>query len=116
MTSVVSAGTTERMIARTFDNVVLAGSGTRAIYSSIVLGAFTPMRAPRFDFFLAGNLIPRDDWDLTNLAFRVLVQPSSWSASLCEKRGRCRQEMAPQTPGQTPTTDARLGRKYKYRR
>ena len=38
MTSVVSAGATDRMVARILSNVLRAGSGTRAKYSSTVLG------------------------------------------------------------------------------
>ncbi len=39
MTSVVSAGTTDRIATRTLFNVLRAGSGTRDRYSSTVLGA-----------------------------------------------------------------------------
>src|ERR1700756_290198 len=57
MTSVVSAGTTDRIVARTLFKVLRAGSGTRARYSSTVLEvALADEARPReVDFFISAN-------------------------------------------------------------
>ncbi|SRR6266851_1174789 len=54
MTSVASAGTTDRIAARTLFNVLRAGSGTAARYSSTVLGTALPFASePRLADALA---------------------------------------------------------------
>jgi len=49
MTSVVSAGTTDRIAARTLLKVARAGCGTAVRYSSTVLGLALLNLAPFFD-------------------------------------------------------------------
>src|SRR5579863_1049317 len=58
MVSVESAGTTERIVARSLFRVRRAGSGTLARYSSTVFGAPAPWAGvpfPDFVFFMPGN-------------------------------------------------------------
>src|SRR5437870_4649864 len=59
MASVASAGTTDRITARTLLKVLRAGSGTAARYASTVVGGVLPFAAePRaldFDFFMPSN-------------------------------------------------------------
>jgi hypothetical protein len=60
MASVASGGTAERIAARIFFNVLRAGSGTRATYSSVFFGATLRLaaepRAREFNFFIRGIL------------------------------------------------------------